>query len=491
MSRPTAWLRRAAQARRTIRVRLTLWYVALLALILVAFCSVLYAGLARGIQAEADARLTIAAQQTLALVDIEGNRLDEPVRPEYLPDGAMVTIYNGRGERLFTSDQARVLPSLGRNEVREIRGPWVIESARAPDGAEWRLLTAPVLSEGQPVGAMQLARTQPEVGVALQNLLVLMALAAPATLLLATAGGLFLAGRALGPIDRLTRAAQAIGADDLTRRLDPPPQRDEIGRLALTFNSMLDRLERAFRRQRRFTADAAHELRTPLAMLASQVDVLLERPRPAAEYAHALASMREDMTRLNGLVSELLTLARADDGREALARERLAVGALVDDVLAAMIPLAEARGVHLARGADADAVVEGDQTRLTQLLVNLLDNAVKYTPAGGRVTVAVRREEPWVALEVADTGMGIAPEHLPYLFERFYRGDPARGRADGGAGLGLAISQWIVEAHGGQIAVASQPSQGATFTVRLPLAGDPPPAEPPATRVLTTGAPRR
>jgi heavy metal sensor kinase len=375
----------------------------------------------------------------------------------------VVSVYNGRGQRLFSTDRARMLPPLTQNEVQAIiAGPWVISTVGAPDGAEWRLLTAPVLDSGRPAGALQVARTQPEVAIALRQLLVTMALAVPATLLLASAVGLFLAGRALGPIDRLTRAAQAIGADDLTRRLDPPPHRDEVGRLALTFNGMLDRLERAFRRQRQFTADAAHELRTPLTMLASQVDVLLERPRPAAEYRQALASLREDFGRLNALVSELLTLARADAGQEMLVMERLGLDTLLGDVLVAMAPLAEARGVRLTPSAGPATPVNGDQTRLTQLLINLLDNAVKYTPAGGVVTATVRQAAPWAVLEVADTGIGIAPEHLPHLFERFYRADPARAQAAGGAGLGLAISRWIVEAHGGEIAVTSQPGRGAT-----------------------------
>jgi heavy metal sensor kinase len=476
MIRPAAWFRRAWQARSTIRVRLALWCVALLALILLAFSGALYIGLARGVQTEADSRLTMAGQQTLAVVDIEGNRLDEPVRAEQLPGGVAVTVYNGRGDLLFSNSHGLALPPLNRDAVQAMRGPWVISTIAGPDGVDWRLLTAPVLENGRPAGAVQVARAQPEVAAALRQLLLLMALAIPATLVLAGVGGLFLAGRALGPIDRLTRAAAAIGADDLARRLEPPPQLDEVGRLALTFNGMLDRLERAFRRQRQFTADAAHELRTPLAMLASQVDVLLERPRQADEYRRALASMREDMSRLNVLVSELLTLARADAGQQALGREWLALDTLVEDVLTAMAPLAESRGVRLAHANGKEAAVEGDQTRLTQLLINLLDNAVKYTPAGGAVTVAVRSEAPWAVVEVADTGVGIAPEHLGRLFERFYRADPARARADGGAGLGLAISQWIVQAHGGEIAVASQPGRGTVVTVRLPLADRPRPA---------------
>jgi len=474
MSGSAAWPALAWQARQTIRVRLTLWYVALLALILLAFSGAVYIGLARSLQAEADWRLTMAAQQTLAVVELEGNRLDEPVSSEQLPTGTLMSVYNGRGQRLFSTDRGRLLPALSRDEVQAVvQGPWSVSTLQASDGVEWRLLTAPVLDSGRPSGALQVARAQPEVAAALQQLQALLALAIPATLVVASAGGLFLAGRALGPIDRLTREAQAIGADDLTRRLDPPPHEDEVGRLARTFNGMLDRLEQAFRRQRQFTADAAHELRTPLAMLASQVDVVLEWPRRATDYQEALANMREDISRMNALLSEMLTLARADAGQELLNRERLDLATLVDDVVTAMTPLAETGGVGLTHISGADIVVEGDQTRLTQLLINLMDNAIKYTPAGGSVTVTARQHDAWAILEVADTGVGIEPEHLPYLFERFYRADPARARAAGGVGLGLAISQWVVQAHGGTIAVASQPGRGTTVTVRLPLVAGP------------------
>jgi len=288
-------------------------------------------------------------------------------------------------------------------------------------------------------------------------------------LLVASAGGLFLAGRALDPIDGITRAAAAIGADDLSQRLHFRGSLDEVGRLAATFDRMLDRLDRAFRRQRQFTADASHELRTPLTMLASQIDVALERKRTPADYEALLRSLREDAARMTQLVSELLTLARADAGQQLLTREELDLGVLVNSVVQAMQPLALQRGVRLAEHAQPRVTISGDQTRLSQLLINLVDNALRYTSAGGNVNVAVKEQAGWAELRVEDTGIGIAAEHLPHLFERFYRADPARARADGGSGLGLAIAQWITQAHAGQITVESEFGRGSTFTVRIPL----------------------
>jgi signal transduction histidine kinase len=205
-------------------------------------------------------------------------------------------------------------------------------------------------------------------------------------------------------------------------------------------------------------------------MLASEIDVAMDRRRSPEEYEQILASLREDTTRMSGLLGELLTLARADAGQQLLAREALGLGELVRSIVPAMQPLAAQRGVRLTENIDAPAVVDGDQTRLSQLLLNLVDNGLRYTPAGGSLCVSVSQENHSAVLRVADTGVGIAAEHLPHVFERFYRTDAARGRADGGAGLGLAIGQWVAEAHGGHISVESQPGRGTTFTVRLPLA---------------------
>jgi heavy metal sensor kinase len=479
--------RRAWVALHTIRARLTLWYVALLAIILVAFSAFLYFSLARNLYAEVDQLLAAEAQQIVTSLELHTGPPRLPRLSSRLPAGMVVQLYDPAGEPLAASDAGTAFPLLPTALAQAAQGHKQLETARLADGTLWRVLTRPVVTDGQVVAVLQVARPLRDVEGALRQLVTLMALAIPSTLLLAIAGGLFLAGRALDPIDRITRAAESISAEGLSRRLALPPSPDEVGRLAATFDRMLERLEHAFQRQRQFAADASHELRTPLAMLTTEADLALERPRRAAEYRRVIASMREEAARLNQLLSDLLTLARADAGQETLAREPLALDALADDVVAAMTPLAQTRGVRLERSGDRATVrVLGDQTRLTQLLVNLIDNGLKYTPAGGTVTVAVGREGGQAVVRVVDTGVGIAAEHLPHLFERFYRVDKARSRAEGGAGLGLSICQWIARAHGGEITVASQPGQGTTFTVQLPLAAAPDgtvaPAEQPRAR---------
>jgi heavy metal sensor kinase len=452
----------------TIRLRLTLWYVALLAIVLLGFSTFLYASLSRKLYAELDHRLRTEKQRVIdeLNLDKESPDLDDL---QDLPTGLVVALYDHTGGHLIDGNTPQPLPVPPEALTRVRQGQEVRNTIRLADGTQWRALITPVSREGHLIGVLHMASSERDIAAALDQLVALIVIAIPLTLLLAIGGGLFLAGRALGPIDRITRSAEQIEAEDLSRRLNLPWSPDEVGRLAATFDRMLDRLDRAFQRQRQFTADASHELRTPLAMLISQADIALEWHRSAEEYRQVIASIREEAARMGRLLDELLTLARADAGQQELILEPLALHDLVDDVVKAMALLAEARGVCLEGRAPVPMTVEGDQTRITQLLVNLIDNGLKYTPAGGVVTVSLERASHWAELRVMDTGVGISAEHLPHVFERFYRVDPARSRAEGGAGLGLSICQWIARAHGGDITVTSQAGRGTIFTVCLPL----------------------
>jgi heavy metal sensor kinase len=316
------------------------------------------------------------------------------------------------------------------------------------------------------------ARSADFVQVASSELLLLIAVTAPLILLLAVAGGVFLAGRALNPIDHITRTAAAISAEDLSRRLALPRTDDEVGRLAATLDHMLDRLDHAFEHQRRFTADASHELRTPLAMLVSRAGLALERNRTHAEYEDVLRAVRDEGLRMGRIVNDLLLLARADAGESLLVTERLDTAELVDSVVDAMGVLAEDRGISLTThtGTHDRVDVLGDQTRLTQLLVNLVDNAIAHTPAGGSIVVSAAADSGSAVMEVVDSGTGIAPEHLPHVFERFFRADRDRPRPHAGTGLGLSLCASIAHSHRGDIHIASQPGQGTRVVVNLPLA---------------------
>ena len=331
-----------------------------------------------------------------------------------------------------------------------------------------RVKTLPILLDGAVVGALEVGQSEDDVSDTLATLIIIMAIAYPVTLVVASLGGFFLAGRALSPIDNITRAARQISAEDLGQRLGLRLPDDEVGRLARTFDEMIARLEDAFRRQRQFTADASHELRTPLTIIKGQIEVSLQKDRESEAYRQVLQGVNEEVDRLIRLSGSLLTLTRADAGQIPLTFEAVDVGDIVAGIVEQVRPAATDKGIAIGYDPGPPLTVKADEDLMLQLMLNLLDNAIKYTPRGGKVSVGWSTDGKLVALQVKDTGIGIAPEHLPYLFDRFYRVDKARTRAEGGAGLGLAISHWIAQVHNASIDVYSAPGQGPSFTLLLP-----------------------
>ncbi|HUX33010.1 MAG TPA: HAMP domain-containing sensor histidine kinase [Gemmatimonadaceae bacterium] len=315
-----------------------------------------------------------------------------------------------------------------------------------------------------------------------QLLIGTMFLLAPVVLLISLAAAYYLAGRAFKPVDLLINEVEAItDGRSLHRRLPTENADDELGRLAETLNRMIARLQASFGALRRFTADASHELKTPLTVLRADVERAMHPGTPQADRLVALEESMQEITRMADLVDSLLTLARADEGRFDLHREAIHLEPIVRDVTETASILGEEAGITVALPLVEDAVVLGDAARLRQLFLNLLTNAIKYTPRGGRVEMTLsHRNNNAVAFAVRDTGLGISAADLPYVFERFWRADRVRSRASerGGFGLGLAIAQWIVQAHGGTLTVQSRLGRGSVFTVLLPMliAPESPPA---------------
>lgn len=286
--------------------------------------------------------------------------------------------------------------------------------------------------------------------------------------LVAAAGSYAVADRALRPVARMTQTARAIAVSrGFARRLEGSEGTDELGRLAKTFNEMLDSLEEAYRLQQRFVADAAHELRAPLTAILGNLDLISRTAdMTTEERAEAITYADTEARRLSRIVGELLTLARADAG-QTLERRPVELDRVLLDALSDVGQLSTGHSLEL--DSFEPATIEGDPDRLKQLVVNLLDNAVKYTPPGAPITVGLARSRDEAVLAVRDSGIGISAEELPHVFERFYRADPARGRDPGGTGLGLAIVKWIVDQHEGKIYIESSAGKGTTVTVRLPL----------------------
>ncbi len=301
----------------------------------------------------------------------------------------------------------------------------------------------------------------------LRRLALWLGVAAAGVLALGLAGGWWVATRAIRPIDAISAAAQKIAAGDLAERIGIGETDSELGRLAQVLNGTFDRLCEAFARQSRFTADASHELRTPVAVILAQTETILARDRPPAEYREALEACRRAARRLRHLTESLLVLARMDSGAPEEPPEPVALDRVATEALDLLHPLATERSVRM----DADlspAPCPGRADRLAQVAANLISNAIHYSRPGGTVLVRTAMEDGRAVLSVHDTGIGIAGNDLPHIFERFYRADPSRARADGRTGLGLAIVKAIVEAHHGTIDIESREGEGSLFTVRLP-----------------------
>ena len=281
-------------------------------------------------------------------------------------------------------------------------------------------------------------------------------------------GSRWLARQALTPVEVLTATAEQISVPSLKTRVALDAPYEEFVRLARVFNAMLDRLHTVFEGQRQFVADASHEMQTPLTVIKGTIEVALLKSRNADEYREALVTSLGQVERLSTLTRSLLTLAQFSGDRPPVQLVPLALEPLVQDLVRELTVLAEDRKIQLTLETHPVPLVMGDHGRLTQLLINLLDNALAHTPPEGAVTLRLKLEQGQVVMEVEDTGPGIAPEQLPHLFERFYRGDTARDRESGGAGLGLAIVKEIAEAHGGTVRAASTLGKGSIFTLSLP-----------------------
>lgn len=490
-----------------IRNRLTLWYTFILALVLLCFGLFLYFTTARALRSQVDTSLQLVAGQAAANVQDENGapslqNWDEPgPLPALLSTrGYVIRLLAKTGQVLDGGGEYRRLPAgvptLGLTTCTVGGEPWRLYTVALPplpdhessSGAHVSLQVAhPQVAQAQ--AYLQVAQSLAGLAEAERRMRFLLAVGIPMALTLAAAAGAFLADRALRPIDRITREARRIGAQNLDRRLNLNLPDDEVGRLARTFDEMLSRLQEAFRRERQFTADAAHELRTPLTVLKGTMGVTLRRPRTAAQYRQVLQDLEKEVDRLISLAEDLLTLARSesqDAGRTGSIVDLARVAALAVERLQAF---AIAKGVTLSVDVPLPLPVAGDADRLGQAIYNLIHNGIKYTPASGHVHISGRILAGSLAeVQVSDNGVGISAADLPHVFDRFFRVDKARTRGEGsgtsgetraevggGAGLGLTIALTIARAYGGDIIATSTPGQGSTFALRLPVTEQPAP----------------
>jgi len=461
-----------------IRTRLTLWYVFVLSVLLVASASGASCILVWQLRAQLNNRaiqdletveglLYFRADGNLRLNDDYHNHPESKlVQDRYLevlsPDGTI--LYRNKKLGSGTMD--------GPLFASEGLGGYSERSTRVSDGTPVILASRRHSLDGHPI-VIRLAYSEEPIWGRLKDFWMILLMALPLTLAFAAAAGYGMANRALDPIRQMAQRAEQITTEHLHDRLDAE-NNDELGQLARVFNQMLSRIEQSFEQLRRFTADASHELRTPLASIRSVGEVGLQKDAAPEEYRDTIGSMLEEITRLTNLVDSLLALSRADAGLTLMKIEVFPIAVIVEEAASLLDVLIEEKGLKFNIDTDKSALVRGDRLILRQAAVNVLHNAVKFTPPGGSISARVCCEGSRIVLSVTDNGPGIPTEHLTKVFDRFYRVEAPRPGEIKGAGLGLSIAQWAARAHDGEIGLSPAPGGGCTFWIHLPLAPSPP-----------------
>jgi heavy metal sensor kinase len=456
-----------------VRSRLTLWYVGVLAALLIAYGagSLLFLFLSMRDQLDHNLREDLETVEGQIATAPDGSLTLRLHHRDEEGTGfhRYVEIWSPEGKLLYRTPQLDGQSLGGPPSPREAKQDVAPASEQLPNGLRVRLASSPHHLNDHIV-ILRVAHNEEPMWQELREFAVVLLIGLPVGVLLAGLGGYALARKALAPIDAMTRETQKISAEDLGARLSVKNQ-DELGRLGTVLNAMLGRLQGAFEQLRRFTADASHELRTPLTAIRSVGEVALQEPKAPAEYRDVIGSMLEEVDRLTRLVESLLVLSRTDASQVQLHRVDTSLLSVAEEAASTLEVLAEEKRQKIAVEGNRHLVVFADRLILRQAIINLLDNAIKYSPAESSILLRVHMGEGSTAiLEVVDQGPGIPAEHQPYVFDRFYRVDKARTREWGGAGLGLSITRWAVEAHGGVITLSSAEGLGSTFRMTLPQA---------------------
>jgi heavy metal sensor kinase len=452
----------------SIRVRLTGWYALVLTVMMIVYATATYVAVRHEFLEQLDDQLHDDFETAEGLLtrtaDGRVSWTAEQHHDADADEGRVYEVWSPAGEQLHRSGAPVSLPPLA---LASLGSSYRYETV-ATSSERWRTLAAPVEVSGHSV-VLRVSRSEERVLRQLWEVLVVLVLGLPLVVVLAGFGGYVLARRALTPIDHLASEARRVTAERLHERLTAVNERDEIGRLTAVINETIARLESSFDQLRRFTADASHELRTPLSVVRGIGEAAVAQRRTAEEYEETIGSMLEEIDRMTSLVDTLLRLSHGDAGRIRLTRELVDLGELARDVASSLGILAEERNQKIAIDVADHVLVSADRLVLREAVTNVLDNALKYSPAGSSVTIRVEQTADRAMVAVADQGPGIPREHRERIFDRFFRIDEARSRDAGGAGLGLAIAKWAVDVHGGRITVDERPGGGSEFRIVLPL----------------------
>lgn len=461
-----------------IKWKLALWYGSILGLVLIAFSAWVYVYFKNSLEHSVDLKLkSIADVLASSIIDqnaptIFGNfeRYLENVLGRK-PKGKFIQILDASGKiGAKVSDlETQTLPVSYKALEKALSGEISYETI-GEVGPRLRIITVPIKENGKVVTIVQVGTSLEDFDESMSRLLTIIVISIPTALALTLIGGYFLAKKSLKPVDQIRKAAIKISSANLNEKIDVGGRKDELGKLAETFNEMIERLRDSFQRINQFSIDVSHELKTPLAILKGETEIALRKEREKEEYQRILRSNLEEINRMSKIIDDLLFLSNAETKNLTLYKEPIALQDLITDVCCDMKIYAEQKGVELTVGRLEDITIEGDELKLRRMFMNIIENGIKYNVAGGKVEVSSFIEDGYARVDIKDTGIGISESDLKYIFDRFYRADRSRKR-DAGSGLGLSISKWIAEAHNGKIEVASIPQKGSTFSVKLPIFG--------------------
>jgi heavy metal sensor kinase len=450
----------------TIKFRLIIWHLAVIVTLLFIFSGVAYTLLYNNLHHNLDYNLTNLATAVQTRLNAGENDLAEEKVVEELNE--LILIYKADGTLLKRYGANVELPGMDSVIKQASDGQSTFFTSAVGNGQEIRFYASSLsVSPDNSPTIIVVGRPVAWIGDVMATFKDILGLSGLAVLVLAGVGGFLLANRALKPVEQITRIAQDIEYSDLSRRINIYGG-DELGRLASTLNRMFERLEGSFNRYRQFVADVSHELRTPLAVIQAETTLALNKERTEAEYQESLELVAQESAYMSSAIDRILSLARSDAGKDSLNLDKVNLDELLAEVSADVKLLASEKGLQFELGPRRNLTLRADRLKLRQLFISILENAVHYTPSGGSVSLSVIEKDGMAIVAISDTGIGIPPEHLPHIFERFYRVDQTHSRGDTGTGLGLSIAKSIAEAHGGRMEAESEVGKGTTFSVILP-----------------------
>ena len=444
----------------SIKFKISLWFSSMLLVILCFFSFIIYFIMSEVLYTDAENQLKTDVIQACSIIEAEGQEsyFNSPFK--LLVPNTYLILYDAKGNSSSLGNVARQIIKipLEANNIRKAR----------IDGNLWILYDKPIKANEEIVGWVRVSRSLMPIIENLNKFKLILFISIPVYILISILGGQFLAKRALHPIDSITKTARAIGQGNISQRIKLPKVKDEVGRLAETFDEMLDKIEAAFKKERQFTTDASHELRTPITIISAHAEDALGTDNKK-DYKEALEIIYKESQKMSVMISQLLMLSRSDEGKYHLEIEDIDLKLIMDEIIGEMKESAKANNIKLYFSGESGLVIEADQTLITRLFINIVNNALKFSRKGGfvKVQVAVDPDKNFAKILIEDNGIGIPKEDIENIFNRFYQVDKSRN--DKGTGLGLAIAKWIVDIHKGTINIESELGKGTKFYINLPL----------------------